>query len=86
MSLRTYIHTVMANIITVKAFDRPFAAPFNAGISRSVGVGVGQIIRTDAYTDPQQTAVKAVIRTSVGAIYTNETPAQIATAANAALS
>lgn len=85
MSLRTYTRTIMANIITVKAFDRPFAQPFNAGISRSVGVGVGQINRVDAYSDSTQPAVHAVINSGSGAIYTNETVADITTAANAPL-
>lgn len=85
MSLRTYTLTVMANIITVKAFNRPFAQPFNAGISRSIGVGVGAINRVDEFSDPAQSAVKAVINTNAGAIYTNETVAAITTAANAPL-
>ncbi len=82
MSPRTYTHTKMANIITVKAFDRPFGPPFNAGVSRNVAVGVSSINRIDDYSDSKQPAVKAVINTRSGAIYTNETAAAITTAAN----
>lgn len=69
------------NIVTVTAFTVP--GTFNTSVSRLRNLNVNQLKEVDDITVSAQPAIKAIVLTPSGKIYTNETAAAIKALANA---
>lgn len=80
----------MANVITVKSFSSPYDERGVVSASTTRLIGTSNIIDVEAFTNPNQSAIKSIIRvkyaagreTKAGSYYVNETVTALATAIN----